>query len=60
MKQLIRNSTYVTNYSNSLLYHFATNTPKCIMVSGVKTIDFSDHDLIYRMHKISRKVKKEL
>ena len=59
MKQLIRNSTRVTNRSNTLLDHFATNTPKFIAISGVKTISFSDHDLIYGMCKISSKVKKE-
>ena len=59
MKQLIRNSTRVTNRWNTLLDHFATNTPKFIAISGVKTIGFSDHDLIYGMRKISSKVKKE-
>ena len=58
MTQLIRNSTRVTNNSNTLLNHFATNTPKFIAISGVKTIGFSDHDLIYGMHKISSEVKK--
>ena len=57
MKQLIRNSTRVTSRSNTLLDHFATNTPKFIAISGVKTIGFSDHDLIYGMRKISSKVK---
>ena len=59
MKQLIRNSTRVTNCSNTLLDHLVTNTPKFIAISGVKTISFSDHDLIYGMHKISSKVQKE-
>ena len=59
MKQLIRNSTRVTNRSDTLLDHFATNTPHFIAISGVKPIGFSDHDLIYGMYKISSKVKKE-
>ena len=59
MKQLIRNSTRATNRSDTLLDHFATNTPKFIAISGVKTIGFSYHDLIYGMRKISSKVKKE-
>ena len=61
MKQLIRNSTCVTNRSafNTLLDHFAIDTAKFIAISGVKTISFSDHDLIYGMRKISNKIKKE-
>ena len=59
MKQLIRNSTHVTNCSNTLLDHFATNAQKFITISGVKTVGFSDHDLSYGMCKISSKVKKE-
>ena len=55
---IIRNSTRVTNCSNTLLDRFATNAPKFITISGVKTIRFSDHDLIYGMHKVSSKVKK--
>ena len=34
MKQLIRNSTCVTNRSDTLLDHFATNTPKLIAILG--------------------------
>ena len=59
MKQQIRNSTHVTNRSDTLLDHFATNTPKFIAISGVKTISFNDHDLIYGIRKISSKVKNE-
>ena len=44
IKQLIRKSTRVTNRSDTLIDHFATNTPKFIIKSGVKTIGFSDHD----------------
>ena len=58
-KQLIRNSTHVTNHSNTLLDHFATNTPKFITIAGVTTIDFSDHDLLYGRRKISSIVIKE-
>ena len=47
IKQLIRKSTRVTNRSDTLIDHFATNTPKFIIKSGVKTIGFSHHDLIY-------------
>ena len=36
MKQLIRNSTLVTNCSNTLLDHFVTDASKFITISGVK------------------------
>ena len=39
-------------YSDILIWYFATNTPKFIIKSGVKTIGFSDHNLIC-MRKIT-------
>ena len=59
IKQLIRKLTRVTNGSDTLTDHFATNTLKFIIKSGVKTIGFSDHDLIYGIHKITAVTRKE-
>ena len=57
MKQLIKKPTRTTNISSTIIDHFATNRPKSIGESGVKTIGFSDHDLIFGMRKISIKVQ---
>ena len=59
IEQLIRKSTSVTNCSDTLVDHFATNTLKFIIKSGFKTIGFSDHDLIYGMRKITAVTRKE-
>ena len=55
MKQLIKKPTRTTNISSTIIDHFATNRPNFIGESGVKTIGFSDHDLIFGMRKISIK-----
>ena len=59
IKQLMRKSTRVTNRSDTLIDHFLTNAPKFIIKSGVKTIGFSDHDLIYGLREITAVTTKE-
>ena len=55
IKQLIKKPKRTTNISSTIIDHFATNRPYFIGESGVKTIGFSDHDLIFGMRKISNK-----
>ena len=58
-KQLIRKATRTTNRSSTLLNHFATNKPNNIASSGSRTLGFSDHDLIFGMHKVFGSMHKE-
>ena len=58
-KQIIKNSTRVTNQSSTLIDHFATNRPARITDCGSLVVDFSDHDMVFSMRKISGNLKKE-
>ena len=58
-RQLIKEPTRTTDRSSILLDHFATNKPDFITSSGTKTVEFSDHDLIFGMRKISGSMRKE-
>jgi hypothetical protein len=50
--QLIKYPTRVAKDNASLIDHFYTNKPECIISSGVKIITISDHYLIYGIRKI--------
>ena len=53
LKQLIKFPTWSTLSSQTLIDHFATIQYKFITESGVFTTRFSDHDLVFGIHKIS-------
>ena len=58
-KQIVKNSTRVTNRSSTLIDHFATNRPERITNYGSFVVGFSDHDTVFGMRKISGNLKKE-
>ena len=58
-RQLIKHPTRTTDKSSTLLDHFATNKPNFIILSGSKSIGFSDHNLIFGICKISGSMRKE-
>ena len=59
LKQLIKFPTRSTLSSQTLTDHFATNQSKFITESGVFTTGFSDHDLVFGIHKISTRLNRE-
>ena len=64
LKQLIKFPTQSTLSSQTLIDHFATNKSKFITESGgggggVFTTGFSDHDLVFGIHKISTRINRE-
>ena len=58
-KQIIKNSTRVTNRSSTLIDHFATNRPERVTNCGSLVVGFSDHDMMFGMRKMSGNLKKE-
>ena len=42
-----------------MIDHFASNKPSYIIDSGIFTTGFSDHDLIYGVHKVSSRINRE-
>ena len=59
-KQIINNSTRVTNRSSTLIDHFATNRPERITNYGSLVAGFNDHGMVLGMRKISGNLKKKL
>ena len=53
------NPTRTTDKSSTLLDHFATNKPNFIILSGSRSIGFSDHDLVFGIRKISGSMQEE-
>ena len=58
-RRLIKHPTRTTDKSSTLLDHFATNKPNFIILSGFKSIGFSDHDLVFGIRKISGSMREE-
>ena len=58
-KQIIKNSTRVTNGSSTLIDHIVTNRPERITNCGSLVVGFSDYDMVFGMRKISGNLKKE-
>ena len=58
-RQLIKHPTRTTDKSSTLLDHFATNKPNFIILSGSKSIGFSDQDFVFGIHKISGRIREE-
>ena len=56
MKQLIKFPTRSTLTSQTLIDHFASNKPRYIIDCGVFTTEFSDHDLIHGVRKVSSRI----
>ena len=52
--QIITQPTRITQNSSTLIDLILTNAPDKIVNSGVLTVGFSDHDLVYAYRKISR------
>ena len=59
LKRLIRNPTSSTLTSQTLIDHFATNTPELIINLAVFTTGFSDHDLVFGIREVSSRVNRE-
>ena len=58
-RQLIKHPTRTTDKSSTLLDHSATNKPNFIILSGSKSIGFSDQDFVFGIHKISGRIREE-
>ena len=59
LKQLIKFPTRSTLSSRTLIDHFLTNQSKFITELKVLTTGFSDHDLVFGIHKISTQINQQ-
>ena len=59
IKQLIKEPTRSTLTTATITDPFATNKPDLIISSGVFATSFSDHDMIFGIHKVSSGIKRE-